>query len=174
MKKRYPRTLSSGANNTVIALSETEVGKLFTGDTRSDIGSEAEKMKFANEVNDLVIKFIRLDVNEELDSDILVMERLYPLDFRAYEVRKRELCLNVFEEKLSGLHQAGFVHRHLDRPSDMSGLRYDNTFLTPTGLRLIDVGISALQLQVGDRLFGRFVEQELRELEEFGVFFMSR
>jgi len=61
MKKRYPRTLSSGANNTVIALTETEVGKLFLEDTRSDIGSEAEKMKFANTVNDLVAKFIRLD-----------------------------------------------------------------------------------------------------------------
>ena len=46
MKKRYPKTLSSGANNTVVALTETEVAKLFTGDTRSDIGSEAEKMKF--------------------------------------------------------------------------------------------------------------------------------
>lgn len=40
---KYPRLLSSGANNKVIVLSETEVGKLFTGDTRSDIGSEAEK-----------------------------------------------------------------------------------------------------------------------------------
>ena len=29
MTKRYPRTLSSGANNTVIALSEMEVGKLY-------------------------------------------------------------------------------------------------------------------------------------------------
>lgn len=45
MPKRYPRTLSSGHNNTVIALSETEAAKLFSGDTRSDIGSEAEKMK---------------------------------------------------------------------------------------------------------------------------------
>jgi hypothetical protein len=45
--KRYPRTLSTGANNTVIALSETEAGKIFHGDTRSDIGSEAEKMQFA-------------------------------------------------------------------------------------------------------------------------------
>ena len=43
MKKRYPRTLSSGANNTVIALSDTEAGKIFAGDTRSEIGSEAEK-----------------------------------------------------------------------------------------------------------------------------------
>ena len=42
---KYPRKLSSGANNTVIVLSDTEVAKLFTGDTRLDIGSEAEKMK---------------------------------------------------------------------------------------------------------------------------------
>ncbi len=40
---KYPRQLSSGANNKVIALSETEAAKLFVEDTRSDIGSEAEK-----------------------------------------------------------------------------------------------------------------------------------
>ena len=73
MSKRYPRTLSSGANNTVIAITETEVGKLFFGDTRSDIGSEAEKMKVANAINDLVVKFVRLDVFEN-DSEMLVME----------------------------------------------------------------------------------------------------
>lgn len=158
----------------MIALSETEVGKLFVGDTRSDIGSEAEKMKFANGVNNLIVKFIRLDVNEALNSDMLVMERLYPLDFRAYEVSKRELWLDVFEDELRALHGAGFVHRDLRRPSDMPGLSYDNIFLTPTGLRLIDVGISALQSQVGDRLFDRFIDQELKELEEFKSFFISR
>ena len=47
MERKYPRKLSSGANNTVIVLNEHEVAKLFSGDTRSDIGSEAEKMKFA-------------------------------------------------------------------------------------------------------------------------------
>lgn len=51
---KFPRLLSSGANNKVIALSETEVAKLYVGDTRSDIGSEAEKMKYANTINDLV------------------------------------------------------------------------------------------------------------------------
>lgn len=40
---KYPRRLSSGTNNTVIVLSDSEVAKLFTDDTRSDIGSEAEK-----------------------------------------------------------------------------------------------------------------------------------
>lgn len=174
MKKRYPRTLSSGANNTVIVLSETEVGKLFTGDTRSDIGSEAEKMKFANAVNDLVVRFERLDINEELNSDMLVMERVYPLDFRAYEVGRRELWFDVFEDELAALHRAGFVHRDIRRPSDMPGLRYDNILLTDKGLRLIDVGISALRSQVGERLFKRFVDVELEEVKAFGEFLMSR
>ena len=174
MAKPSPRTLSSGANNTVIALNETEVGKLFTGDTRSDIGSEAEKMKFTNEVNSLIVKFLRLDVNEEMNVDMLVMERLYPLDFRAYEYERRELWLDVFEDEIAQLHKAGFVHRDLRRPSDMPGLRYDNIFLTEQGLRLIDVGISALQSQVGERLFERFIEQELKEMHEFRTFFLNR
>ncbi|MCB0630948.1 MAG: hypothetical protein KDD15_14475, partial [Lewinella sp.] len=157
MKKRYPGTLSSGAHNTVIAVSETEVGKIFTEDTRSDIGSEAEKMKFANQVNDLVVKFIRLDIYGN-DAEMLVMERLYPLDFRAYEYEKRELWLDVFEDELRDLHKAGFVHHDLRRPSNEPGLRYDNIFLTQTGFRLIDVGISALRSQIGERLFERYMD----------------
>ena len=90
----------------MIALSETEAAKLFGGDTRSDIGSEAEKMKYANAVNGLVVRFIRLgELNEDTE---------------------------------------------------------------------IDVGISALRSQVGERLFARFVEQELKELQAFRAFLLSR
>lgn len=174
MSKRHPRTLSAGANNTVIALTESEAGKLFHGDTRSDIGSEGEKMRVANGINGLVVRFLRLDVNEELDADMLVMERLYPMDFRAYEQQRRLLWLDVLESELRELHAAGFVHRDLRRPSDMPGLRYDNIFLTSTGLRLIDVGISALRSNVGDRLFERFIERELEELDLFREEFLSR
>ncbi len=173
MKKRYPRTLSSGANNTVIALSETEAGKLFSGDTRSDIGSEAEKMRFANSVNGLVVRFVRLDELND-DTEMLVMERLFPMDFRAYEYEKRELWLDVFEDELRQLHRAGFAHRDLRRPSDMPGERFDNIFLVPNGFRLIDVGISALREKVGERLFERFVQQELAGLEVFRTFVLSR
>ena len=173
MKKRYPRTLSSGANNTVIAISETEVGKVFSGDTRSDIGSEAQKMKFANAINELVVRFIRLDeLNEE--TEILVMERVYPMDFRAYEQERRILWIEVFEDELTELHKAGFCHRDLLRPSDIGGQPFDNILLTQKGLRLIDVGISALKEQVGERLFARFVKQELEELEKFRTYFLSR
>ena len=174
MAERYPRTLSTGANNTVIALSDTEVGKLFLGDTRSEIGAESQKMRVANAINELVVRFFRLDVNEILDADMLVMERLYPMDFRAYEQERRLLWLDLFEDQLSQLHRAGFVHRDLRRPSEMPGHRYDNIFLTNKGLRLIDVGISALRDQVGDRLFDRFVVRELEELEMFRVEFLGR
>ena len=171
---KYPRRLSSGANNTVIVLSEAEVAKLFTGDTRSEIGSEAEKMKFANGINDLVARFIRLDYNDELAAEMLVMERIRPIDYRAYEVERRELWLDVFADELAQLHASGFVHRDLKRPSNLDGLAFDNILLTEQGLRLIDVGISALQRQVGDKIFAKYVEQEHAEMAQFRAYFLNR
>lgn len=171
---KYPRKLSSGANNTVIVLSETEVGKLFVGDTRSEIGSEAEKMKFANAVNDVVARCIRLEFNEALQAEMLVMERIYPIDYRAFEVEIRELWFDVFEDELRQLHKAGFVHRDLKRPSNIGGLAFDNILLTKEGLRLIDVGISALQQQVGDKIFAKYIEVETKEIAEFKEYFLNR
>jgi serine/threonine protein kinase len=174
LKMKYPRKLSSGANNTVIVLSESEVAKLFTQDTRSDIGSEAEKMLFANNINGLVVKFIRLDYSDDLKAEMLVMERLKPLDFRAYEVEIRQLWWSVFEDELTALHKAGFVHRDLKRPSDIGGLAFDNILLTEQGLRLIDVGISALRSKVNDKIFEKFLETERQEMILFKDYFLNR
>jgi serine/threonine protein kinase len=171
---KYPRKLSSGANNTVIVLSDTEVAKLFTEDTRSDIGSEAEKMQFANSINKLVVQFIRLDYDDDLKAEMLVMERLKPLDFRAYEVEIRQLWYSVFEDELTTLHKAGFVHRDIKRPSDIGGLAFDNILLTEQGLRLIDVGISALRSKVNDKIFNKFVEVEQQEMDLFKNYFLNR
>ena len=171
---KYPRKLSYGANNTVIVLSDTEVGKLFEQDTRSDLGSEAEKMKFANQINDLVVKFIRLDFHQSLNAEMLVMERIKPLDYRAYECEIREMWFEVFEDELNQLHKAGFVHRDLKRQSNISGLAFDNILLTETGLRLIDVGISALKTQVGEQIFEKYLEIERKEIAEFKEYFLNR
>lgn len=171
---KYPKKLSAGANNTVIVLNDNEVAKLFSGDTRSDLGSESEKMKFANSINNLVVQFKRLEYNEDLKCEMLIMERIKPLDFRAYEVEIRQLWLEVFEIELKKLHQAGFIHRDLKRPSDIQGLAFDNILLTEQGLRLIDVGISSLKHQVGDKIFEKQVEIELHELEIFKEYFLNR
>ena len=171
---KYPRQLSTGNNNVVLALSETEVAKLYIEDTRSDIGSEAEKMKFANSINDLVVQFVRLDYDEALKAEMLVMERIYPIDYRAYEVEKRELWWEVFEDEVKKLHKAGFVHRDIKRPSGLEGQYFDNILLTEKGLRLIDVGISALKTQVSNKIFDKYIETELQELEIFRNYFLNR
>ncbi len=55
---KYPKRLSSGANNIVIALNQNEVAQLYMEDIRYDLGSEAEKMKYANNVNQLASRFL--------------------------------------------------------------------------------------------------------------------
>ncbi len=174
MSNYYQHKLSAGEHNVVVAISDTECGKLFANDTRSDIGSEAEKMKFANSINGLVVQFIRLDHDETTGSDMIVMERLYPMDFRSIEVEKRELIFEVFEYELAQLHSAGFAHHDLKRPHSEKGEPYDNIFLTQTGIRLIDVGISVLRSQVGNKLFDRYFEEEMKELTEFKKYFIER
>jgi len=171
---KYPRRLSSGTNNIVLALNQTEVAKLYLEDTRSDLGSEAEKMKYANKINGLVCNFIRLDFDETLKAEMLVMERIYPIDYRAHEVEKREIWFDVFRDELEQLHKAGFVHRDIRRPSDQSGLHFDNILLTEQGIRLIDVGISYLKEQVGEKIFSKAVEIEMEEILNFQNYFSNR
>lgn len=131
-------------------------------------------MKVANSINDLVAKFIRLDYSDELQAEMLVMERIRPIDYRAYEIERRELWYELFADELAQLHQSGFVHRALRRPSDLDGLAFDNILLTEQGLRLIDVGISALRAQVGERIFEKYLEIEHAELLLFRDYFLNR
>jgi serine/threonine protein kinase len=84
------------------------------------------------------------------------------------------LLFDVFEDELKELHKNGFVHRDLNRPSNISGDKYDNIFMTDNGLRLIDVGISALNTQVGAKLFEKYRLEELKELEIFKKYFLER
>ena len=175
MDEKYKNLLSSGINNRVIALSKTEVAKIFEGKTRAFINSEAEKMRYANNINNLICRFQRLDYDDENKWDLLIMERIHGIEFRSFEIGKRETFFETFEADLKELHRKGFVHRDLHRPSsDHLGEKYDNILLTTEGLRLIDVGISAIKSTVGDTVFFNYVKAELKELEKFKQYFLTR
>ena len=131
-------------------------------------------MIFANDINNLVVKFNRLDVQTELNVKVLVMERLYPTDCCACEVEIRELWLDVFENEIEQLHTSGFVHRHLKRPSYIGGQTFVNILLTNFGLRLIDAGFSALKSQVGNFVFEKYVGLEQSEMKMFRDYFLNR
>ena len=119
-------------------------------------------------------KFKRMDFNEAIEAEMLVMERIRPIDYRAYEVEIRELWIDVFEDELMALHKAGFVHRGFKRPSNIGGLAFDNILLTEQGLRLIDVGTSALEKQVGTLIFEKYVQIEMQEMAVFREYFLGR
>ncbi len=169
---KYPRQLSKGHNNAVVALSNTEAGKIFTPDSRVEISIEAENMKYANSINGLVCKFIRIDIDEP--NQILVMERLEVLDYRTFEIEIREAMFMELEKKLTELHSNGFVHRDIQRPSGFNGEPYDNIILTNNGFRLIDVGISAIKSRTGEALFQSYVRAELEELKDFSDYMLNR
>lgn len=169
---RYPHQLSKGHNNVVVALSSTEAGKIFTPDSRVEISVEADNMKFANKINDVVVRFIRIDIDN--GNEVLVMERLKPIDFRAFEVEVREVMFGILIDKIKELHPRGFVHRNIKRPSGFGGEYYDNVILTDEGFRLIDVGISAIKERCGESLFEKYVAEELDELEKFNDYLLNR
>ena len=79
-------------------------------------------------------------------------------DGRALVVQTQEMLSKIFWKGVTEIWQ----------------MAYDNVFLTEKGFRLIDVGISALRHQVGNRLFDRFVKLEMEEFEKFRIFFLDR
>jgi serine/threonine protein kinase len=86
----------------------------------------------------------------------------------------REIWFDVFEDQLQELHQKGFVHNDLKRPSTISGDKFDNIMLTQQGIRLIDADLSILQHQVGEKFFQAYIENELKELAMFKEYFLNR
>jgi len=169
---KYPHELSRGTNNVVVALSKTEVGKIFTPDSRVEVTTEARNLQYANNVNDLVVKYIRIDIDG--DNQVLVMERLNILEPRTLEKGIRETIFSVFTDKLNELHKHGFCHRDIKRPSGFGGRTYDNVILTENGIRLIDTGISAIRDAANEKLFAKYVEAENKEAEEFFEYFIEQ
>lgn len=149
----------------VIAISETLVAKVFTN--KSDLEKESKNLQFANSINNLFVKFER---NIFLNNDsLLIMERLFPLEFRAYEYSKKLDFFNQFEKSLYELHDKGFVFRDIMTTymEGAEGRKFSNIILTHEGIRLIDTELSVLATEVDEQTFVEYVITERRELEEY-------
>ena len=64
------------------ALSATEVVKSIHSNSMSELKLEAEKLKYAKNRNNLLVKFIRTDTINGIN--VLVTERHYPMQSRAF------------------------------------------------------------------------------------------
>lgn len=87
---------------------------------------------------------------------MLVMEHSSGIGFQQFNKKIREQWLAEFEASLSQLYEAGFVFRGW-------GEAYDSIRLTEQGLRLIEVGPSAIRLNVGDVIFEKYVKMKRRK-----------
>lgn len=170
LSKIYPRQLSAGTVAVVVALSDTEAGKMYQDADAAE--AEAEKLHFANSINGLMNRLLRKDEFET--HAVLVLERLRPLDYRSMEVETRKALLEVLTDELRELHEGGFAHGHLQREAGFTSDVWDNILLTEISLRLIDADRAVLRHEVSEEDFDRAVAADLRALESFREYFMTR
>ena len=183
----------------VLALSETEIGKVVIPNTLRLVGMETGEvldlgadvpdldeqirlLQYANSVNDLMPKFIRKDSwTDEADGkthDMIVMERLYPLPIHHFDLATRALMLATFEQKLKELHSSNFIHGDFMRPTYF-GNRGDDVWIfgnilqTEQGLRLIDTGFSRTYAPKREREFFHILIRERHEIPEFAEYYLS-
>ncbi len=166
----YPRQLSAGTEAVVVALSDTEAGKMYQDAAAAE--AEADKLSFANGINGLLNRLFRKDDFET--HAVLVLERLRPLDFRSMEVETRKALLEVLSDELRELHEGGFAHGHLQREEGFTGGVWDNILLTEISLRLIDAGRAVLRHEVSEEDFDRAVAADHQAVDAFSEYFMAR
>jgi hypothetical protein len=160
--------LSEGANGQVVGLTTDTCAKIFE---LGEAQREADLMKVANGINGLLCNHIKVEITSGYSKELLVMERLYPLQYRALTVNQREVFFNKFLAELKELHSNGFAHWDVKRPSHVAtGERlWDNIVLTPQGLRLIDTGNSVLQ---DDFDFEEACKEDITNAMEFKKVFL--
>lgn len=183
--------ISETDTHRVVALSDTEVGKMKPTHKRVvinvetneeipgfipefDADAEMEKLIYANNINNLLVRFIRKEKFHD-GSEMLVLERLYPIEYNAISKNDRIKFFDKFYSDLKELHRNGFLHGDIMHPIGRDPLMlFDNIILTESGLRLIDTGFSMIEEKEPDIVKYLKVErQEIYEINTFGRYFIS-
>jgi hypothetical protein len=162
----YPTLLEKTIMSQIIALSDTEVGKVVlpnpyqlvdvaTGEPVQfgkppTVEDEILMLQYANKINDLMPKFIRQQswtLENGKTYPMMVMERLYPLPIHHYPLKLREVMFRVFELEMKQLHIHNFVNGDFMRPTNYHTRNnlewiFKNVTQTEDRLRLMDTGFS--------------------------------
>jgi len=166
--RRPMKLLSKGAHAKVWALSTSLVAKEFElGDPTCT--REFLLLQEVSQVPSLFPKVKERAVSDDYSKEVIIMERLYPLQPRAIEVDVRKEMFEQFSQKIKELHKCGYAHGDLRRNSDIGG-EWDNIMPTLEGIRLIDLGNAQRR---GEPLFESYVETDLRDLDDLKVWFLT-
>lgn len=173
------KLLSKGFNNSVYSLKIGEfgspvkgewVGKLFKGED-SYPEWELQALIQMGSINSLMVK--AHDIVCISKGDLLIMERLMPLQPRALDKEQRLHMLEEFFRQLKELHSNGWAHADIKRPSHCckgDGDQWDNIIPTQEGIRLIDAG-SAINKE--EPMFPQEVQKDLADFCEFAKWFLK-
>jgi len=196
---QHPTILEASSNAIIVALSETELGKVIlpsqlrfvevsTGkevelsdDANPTVQHEAAALQYANAINGLMPKFFRLQLWQDDHGnthDMLVMERLYPLPTHHFDLSTRKKMMKQFEDQLNELHEHLFVHGDLMRPTHYynrndQAWMFKNIVQTATGLRLIDAGFGKIGNKENLRMVIPISFHEREELKCFEAYYLS-
>ncbi len=183
--------ISESHYHRIVALSDTEVGKIppinplvfvdvATGKESSmlnfkmDIDFEIRRLEYANAINSLMVRFIRKDKFDE-STDMLVMERLCPMDFQSLDKHERIPVFEKFITQMDELHRHGFLHGDIEHPiRGTPEFMFNNIILTNNGLRLVDTGFSLIRKEEPDMArFIRLMRGEMLEIMNFKEYFIG-
>ena len=134
----HSQILESSTNHIMVALSETEIGKVIlpnnlkfvsvnTGEELDfmnndpTIDKEIVSLKYANSINDLMPKFIRKQnwySEDKKEHEMMVMERLEILPLNHFDLQTRTIMMESLAEKMKELHDKMYVHGDFMRPTN--------------------------------------------------------
>lgn len=179
--------ISESQYNKIIAISDSEAAKIPVHsniswvdakagkkfplfDMNTDIEREMRCLLFANSINDLMVRFIR-KARIDKNTEMLVMERLYPVSSQSITLQKRKIFFTVFEKKISELHKNGFLHGDIQHPVIREPEdQFDNIILTKNGLRLVDTGFSVIRAEEEDKFYELYAREKI-EIQNFKNYF---
>jgi hypothetical protein len=181
MASEFPeaKLLSSGFQGAVYAYSENTVLKamsrcLLWESDNSELPAEMLSIQFANNVNNLVVKF-KDHIFVENMGHILALERLFPCLPTAFTKEEIAVAIETAEAQLNELWAAGWCHGDLKRPTQMVGTDpmqlFNNIMLTEVDghcvVRLVDLGCPMLKQYDSQDLLNGYLANDKSDWEEF-------